>query len=71
MPADRQGMTIDNLGTVISAQAKDRIERYISDAEKQGAKILVDGRGAKVKGQGTGSSCSIVIDFVKHHRKTN
>jgi len=40
----------ENLGSVISKQAKKRIERYITEAEKAGAKILVDGRNASVKG---------------------
>jgi malonate-semialdehyde dehydrogenase (acetylating)/methylmalonate-semialdehyde dehydrogenase len=35
-----------NLGAVISKAAKERIENYISEAESQGARILVDGRGA-------------------------
>ncbi len=38
-----------NLGSVISKEAKIRIERYITEAEKGGAKILVDGRNAAVK----------------------
>jgi len=38
-----------NLGSVISKVAKERIEGYITEAEKQGAKILVDGRNAIVK----------------------
>jgi malonate-semialdehyde dehydrogenase (acetylating)/methylmalonate-semialdehyde dehydrogenase len=55
-----------NLGAVISAQAKERIERYITEAERQGAKILVDGRGAKVKGKELGHYVGpTVIDFVK------
>ena len=33
-----------NLGAVISTQAKERIERYITEAEAEGAKVLVDGR---------------------------
>lgn len=41
----------DNLGSVISAAAKERIENYIDAAEKAGAKILVDGRGATVAGK--------------------
>ena len=40
-----------NLGPVISKQAKDRIERYITEAERDGARILVDGRGATVQGK--------------------
>jgi malonate-semialdehyde dehydrogenase (acetylating)/methylmalonate-semialdehyde dehydrogenase len=38
-----------NLGSVISKEAKERIEKYITEAQKAGAKILVDGRNAKVK----------------------
>lgn len=40
----------ENLGAVISQEAKDRIEGYITEAEKQGAKVLVDGRNVNVKG---------------------
>jgi malonate-semialdehyde dehydrogenase (acetylating)/methylmalonate-semialdehyde dehydrogenase len=40
-----------DIGPVISAQAKERIERYIGEAESAGAKILVDGRNAKVPGR--------------------
>lgn len=42
----------ENLGSVISQAAKERIEGYISEAEEQGAEILVDGRGADVNGKG-------------------
>jgi len=42
----------ENLGSVISQEAKERIETYITEAEKNGAKILVDGRGASVDGKG-------------------
>lgn len=55
-----------NLGAVISAQAKKRIEQYITEAEQQGAKILVDGRGAKVEGKENGYYVGpTVIDHVK------
>ncbi len=37
-----------NLGAVIDMAAKLRIEKYISDAEQQGAMVLVDGRGYTV-----------------------
>jgi malonate-semialdehyde dehydrogenase (acetylating)/methylmalonate-semialdehyde dehydrogenase len=43
-----------NLGSVISKEAKERIERYITEAEKAGAKILVDGRNCKVEGNENG-----------------
>ncbi|WP_103863544.1 CoA-acylating methylmalonate-semialdehyde dehydrogenase [Aquimarina sp. I32.4] len=41
----------ENLGAIISAEAKLRIEKYITEAEKNGAKILLDGRDATVKGK--------------------
>ncbi len=54
-----------NLGAVISKAAKTRIEEYISEAERNGAKILVDGRGATVAGRENGSYVGpTVIDFV-------
>ena len=42
------------LGSVISKEAKDRIEGYITAAEDAGATILVDGRGATVEGKENG-----------------
>jgi malonate-semialdehyde dehydrogenase (acetylating)/methylmalonate-semialdehyde dehydrogenase len=55
-----------NLGAVISKEAKARIESYITDAEKQGAKVLVDGRNCKVDGHENGYYVGpTVIDFVK------
>jgi malonate-semialdehyde dehydrogenase (acetylating)/methylmalonate-semialdehyde dehydrogenase len=38
----------ENLGAVINKASKERIEKYITDAEAQGAKILLDGRNVKV-----------------------
>ena len=56
----------ENLGAVISKESRDRIEKYITEAEEQGAKILVDGRGVKVSGKEEGSYVGpTVIDFVK------
>jgi malonate-semialdehyde dehydrogenase (acetylating)/methylmalonate-semialdehyde dehydrogenase len=40
-----------DIGPVISAEAKERITRYIDEAEKAGAKVLVDGRKTTVKGK--------------------
>ena len=55
-----------NLGAVISREAKERIERYITEAEKQGARVLVDGRGATVEGKENGTYVGpTVIDGVK------
>lgn len=39
------------LGSVISKAAKDRIESYITEAENQGAKIILDGRNTVVPGK--------------------
>ena len=55
-----------NLGAVIDAAAKERIERYITEAEAQGAKVLVDGRGYVVEGNELGTYVGpTVIDFVR------
>ena len=60
----------ENLGAVITRAAKERIERYITEAEQQGAKVLVDGRGAVVKGKENGFYVGpTVIDFVKPDMK--
>jgi len=44
----------DNLGPVISKEARVRIESYIAEAEAGGATILVDGRNPVVKGRESG-----------------
>jgi len=55
----------ENLGAVINKASKERIERFIGEAEKDGAKILVDGRNAKVAGKENGTYVGpTVIDFV-------
>ncbi len=55
----------ENLGAIINKQSKDRIEAYISEAEKNGAKILVDGRNPKVNGKENGTYVGpTVIDHV-------
>jgi len=55
----------ENLGSVISAEAKERIEGYIAEAEADGAKILVDGRNATVKGKEGGFYVApTIIDHV-------
>ena len=43
-----------SLGPVISAEAKERIESYITEAEEKGATILVDGRNTEVPGKENG-----------------
>jgi malonate-semialdehyde dehydrogenase (acetylating) / methylmalonate-semialdehyde dehydrogenase len=53
------------LGSVISKQAKERIERCITEAEAQGAKVLVDGRNAIVEGKEGGFYVgATIIDYV-------
>jgi malonate-semialdehyde dehydrogenase (acetylating)/methylmalonate-semialdehyde dehydrogenase len=39
-----------NMGPVVSAKAKKKVIEYIDSAEQDGAKILLDGRNAKVPG---------------------
>jgi malonate-semialdehyde dehydrogenase (acetylating) / methylmalonate-semialdehyde dehydrogenase len=54
-----------NLGAVISKASQEKIEQYISQAEKDGAKILVDGRNTKVTGKENGYYVGpTVIDYV-------
>jgi len=55
----------DNLGSVISSEAKKRIEGYIAEAEANGAKILVDGRNTTVEGKEGGFYVGpTIIDYV-------
>ncbi len=55
----------ENLGAVINKESKERIERFIGEAERDGAKVLVDGRNAKVNGKENGTYVGpTVIDFV-------
>ncbi|MGE0441353.1 MAG: CoA-acylating methylmalonate-semialdehyde dehydrogenase [Gemmatimonadales bacterium] len=54
------------LGPVISAAAKERIERYITEAEAAGARVLLDGRGVTVPGHENGFYVGpTVIDGVR------
>ncbi len=56
----------ENLGSVISKEAKERIEKYIAEAEAAGAKILVDGRNATVADKEGGFYVgATIIDHVK------
>ena len=55
-----------NLGAVINKASQQRIEKYITEAEAQGATILVDGRNTKVEGKENGTYVGpTVIDHVK------
>ena len=54
-----------NLGAVINKASQQRIENFITEAEKQGAKVLVDGRNTTVNGKENGTYVGpTVIDFV-------
>jgi len=54
-----------NLGAVINKASQERIERFITEAENDGAKILVDGRHTKVAGKENGTYVGpTVIDYV-------
>jgi malonate-semialdehyde dehydrogenase (acetylating) / methylmalonate-semialdehyde dehydrogenase len=59
-----------DVGPVITREAKERIERYITEAEQQGARVLVDGRGASVPGKEGGWYVGpTVIDGVRPDMK--
>ncbi len=59
-----------NLGAVISKQAKERIENYITEAEREGAKILLDGRNYKVEGKENGFYVGpTILDYVRPEMK--
>jgi len=54
-----------DIGAVISREAKERIEHYISEAESEGAQVLVDGRNTVVTGSEEGYYVGpTVIDWV-------
>src|ERR1019366_3229722 len=57
-----------DVGPVISQQSKDRIIRYIDEAESQGAKVLGEGRRAKVAGREGGYWLGPTNT---HHRKAD
>jgi malonate-semialdehyde dehydrogenase (acetylating)/methylmalonate-semialdehyde dehydrogenase len=60
----------ETLGPVISAEAKSRIERHITEAERAGAKVLVDGRGCVAPGREGGFYVgATVIDEVRPEMK--
>ena len=55
----------ENLGAVINKASQERIEKYITEAEDAGAKILVDGRNVTVNGKEKGTYVGpTVIDHV-------
>jgi malonate-semialdehyde dehydrogenase (acetylating) / methylmalonate-semialdehyde dehydrogenase len=62
----RQLVPGQSMGPVISAEAKQRIETYITEAEHAGATVLVDGRNTTVPGREGGFFVGpTVIDHVR------
>ncbi|MDQ6762101.1 MAG: aldehyde dehydrogenase family protein, partial [Bacteroidota bacterium] len=54
-----------NLGAVINKESRQRIEKYITEAEEQGATVLVDGRNVNIEGKENGTYIGpTVIDDV-------
>ena len=54
-----------DFGPVVAASALERIEGYIAAGEKEGAELLVDGRGVKVEGhEGGYYVCATLFDKV-------
>lgn len=54
-----------NLGAIISKDAKARIEQHIAKAEKEGAKLVLDGRNASVAGKEQGNYLGpTIVDLV-------
>lgn len=62
----QKGICGANMGAIINLAAKDRIEKYITEAEEKGATILVDGRNTVVMGKENGYYVGpTIIDNVK------
>ncbi|RME88223.1 MAG: CoA-acylating methylmalonate-semialdehyde dehydrogenase [Planctomycetota bacterium] len=59
-----------DIGPLISKAAKERIESYLENAEKEGAKLVLDGRKAKVEGAEGGYYLGAsIIDYAQpNHR---
>ena len=56
------------MGPLITAEAKARVESYVAGAEAEGATVVVDGREAEVEGNGFFTGVSL-IDNVQTHSK--
>lgn len=62
----QKGVCGTNLGAIINKSSKEKIERYISEAEEAGATILIDGRNVVVPGKEEGYYVGpTIIDNVK------
>ena len=59
-----------DLGPVITREARDRIAEYIDEAERAGARVLVDGRGARASGREDGYWIGpTIVDHVRPDMK--
>jgi malonate-semialdehyde dehydrogenase (acetylating)/methylmalonate-semialdehyde dehydrogenase len=50
-PGDKEGV---DMGPLVTAQHRDKVAGYINEGVKEGAKLVVDGRGLKVRGSEEG-----------------
>jgi malonate-semialdehyde dehydrogenase (acetylating)/methylmalonate-semialdehyde dehydrogenase len=50
-PGDKEGV---DMGPLVTAQHRDKVAGYIDQGVKEGAKLVVDGRGIKVRGAESG-----------------
>jgi malonate-semialdehyde dehydrogenase (acetylating)/methylmalonate-semialdehyde dehydrogenase len=50
-PGDKEGV---DMGPLVTAQHRDKVSGYIDQGVKEGAKLVVDGRGQKVPGHDSG-----------------
>jgi len=50
-PGDREGM---DMGALVTGQHRDKVASYIDSGVREGAKLVVDGRGLKVAGHESG-----------------
>jgi len=65
-----QGMQTCDVGPLISPQSKERVEKLIQSAVDEGARVVLDGRGAVVQGFEKGNFVGpTVIAGVKPHMK--
>jgi acyl-CoA reductase-like NAD-dependent aldehyde dehydrogenase len=64
----KENNTCGKLGAVIDKASQERIENYITQAEKAGAKIVVDGRNAKVLVKKNGTMLDQRLLIMSHQK---
>jgi malonate-semialdehyde dehydrogenase (acetylating)/methylmalonate-semialdehyde dehydrogenase len=67
----KNGMELDaEMGPIVTREARDRIEGYVSIGVEEGATLVVDGRGHKVAGHENGFfTGGTLFDHVKPHMR--